>query len=61
MKEKNKAIILMIVSAISFAIMSTFVKLSGDLPSIEKSLFRNVVSCIVAFYLVKKKWGLPIW
>lgn len=54
MKEKNKAIILMIVSAISFAIMSTFVKLSGDLPSIEKSLFRNVVSCIVAFYLVKK-------
>ncbi|MBY0756633.1 DMT family transporter [Clostridium sardiniense] len=54
MKEKNKAIILMIVSAIAFAVMSTFVKLSGDLPSIEKSLFRNVVSCIVAFYLVKK-------
>lgn len=54
MKEKDKAILLMIISALAFAAMSTFVKLSGDIPSIEKSLFRNVVSCIVAFYLVKK-------
>ncbi|MDO5039687.1 DMT family transporter [Clostridium sp.] len=54
MNNKNKAIILMIISALSFAVMSTFVKLAGDLPSIEKSLFRNLVSCIVAFYVIRK-------
>lgn len=38
MKNKNKAIILMIISALSFAAMSTFVKLAGNnIPSVEKS------------------------
>ncbi|MEG2868487.1 MAG: DMT family transporter [Terrisporobacter sp.] len=54
MKEKNKAILLIIISALSFAFMSTFVKLSGDIPSIEKSFFRNLVSCVVAFYIIVK-------
>ncbi|EOU1108705.1 DMT family transporter [Clostridium perfringens] len=54
MNNKTKGIILITISALSFALMSTFVKLSGDLPSIEKSFFRNLVSCFVAFYLVKK-------
>ncbi|WP_066874593.1 DMT family transporter [Clostridium mediterraneense] len=54
MNNKTKAIILIILSAFSFALMSTFVKLSGNLPSFEKSFFRNLVSCIVAFYLIKK-------
>lgn len=60
MQGKNKAIVLMIVSAIGFAVMGTFVKLAGNLPAIEKSLFRNIVSCIVAFYLVKKS-GDPLF
>ncbi len=55
MNNKTKGIILITISALSFALMSTFVKLSGDLPSIEKSFFRNLVSCFVAFYLVKKR------
>lgn len=55
MKNKNKAIILMIISALSFAAMSTFVKLAGNnIPSVEKSFFRNLVSCAVAFYLIRK-------
>lgn len=59
MKEKNKAILLLITSALFFALMSTFVKLSGDIPSIEKSFFRNLVSCFVAFYiLIKNKDSL---
>ena len=60
MQGKNKAIVLMIVSAIGFAVMGTFVKLAGNLPAIEKSLFRNIVSWIVAFYLVKKS-GDPLF
>lgn len=54
MNDKKKAIILIIISALCFALMSTFVKLSGDIPSIEKSLFRNSVSFVVAFYIIVK-------
>ncbi|MBS5953151.1 MAG: DMT family transporter [Paraclostridium bifermentans] len=34
--------------------MSAFIKLSGDLPSIQKTFFRNLVSCIIAFSLILK-------
>lgn len=36
--------------------MSAFVKLAGDLPSFQKTFFRNLVSCIVAlFFIIKNK------
>lgn len=34
--------------------MNAFVKLSGDLPSIEKSFFRNLVALIFAFVMIKR-------
>ena len=34
--------------------MSAFIKLSGDLPSFQKTFFRNLVSCIIAFALILK-------
>ncbi len=42
----------MLISSIGFAIMTLFVKLSGDLPSVQKTFFRNVVSAVIAFGLV---------
>lgn len=42
----------MIISSFGFAVMTLFVKLSGDLPSIQKTFFRNVVSMAVAFVFV---------
>src|SRR5699024_11806732 len=47
-----KGIILMLISSIGFAVMTLFVKLAGDLPSIQKTFFRNFVSAIIAFVLV---------
>lgn len=54
MKDKDKAILLLITSALFYALMSTFVKLSGDIPAIEKSFFRNLVTCFAAYYLIRK-------
>jgi drug/metabolite transporter (DMT)-like permease len=54
MSSKNKAIICILISAFSFSIMNLCVKMSGDLPSIEKSFFRNIVAAIIAFILLKK-------
>lgn len=47
-------IIYIIISAFCFALMNTFVKLSGDLPSIQKSFFRNFVAMIFAAILLIK-------
>lgn len=51
---KNKGIFMIIIAAFCFAIMNMFVKLSGDLPSIQKSFFRNLVAVFIAFSILKK-------
>ncbi|GAB6169899.1 DMT family transporter [Clostridium carnis] len=52
----TKGIFFIILSAFGFAMMSTFVKLSGDLPSLQKTFFRNLISTIIAFaFIVKNK------
>lgn len=48
MKQQYKGIILIIASAFFFSLMSLFVKLSGDLPAIQKSFFRNFIAAIFA-------------
>lgn len=52
--SKYKGILFMVLSAFCFALMSMFVRLSGDLPSIQKSFFRNLVALIFAVILLKK-------
>lgn len=54
LNPKTKAICYIICSAFCFCWMSIFVRLSGDLPSIQKSLFRNAVAFVVALVLLKK-------
>ena len=46
MSKKLQGIIFIILSAFCFAWMSAFVRLAGDLPSIQKSFFRNFVALI---------------
>ncbi len=58
--HKARAILLMVLSATFFSFMSMFVKLSGDLPSMEKAVFRNLVSLIIAFTILKSR-KLPLW
>lgn len=59
--DKTKGIIYIIISAFFFALMGLFVKLSGDLPIIQKSFFRNAVACIFAFVIITKNhsWDIP--
>ncbi|WP_409253033.1 DMT family transporter [Bacillus sp. SCS-153A] len=52
MTNRNKGILLLLVSSFGFAMMAAFVKLSGDLPTVQKTLFRNLVSAIISFGFV---------
>lgn len=51
---KNKGIMFIIISALCFAVMNLFVKLSGDLPAIQKSFFRNFIAAFIALAILKK-------
>lgn len=63
MKSRTKGTICIIISAFCFALMNTFVQLSGDLPFIQKSFFRNFVALIIAFFILikeKRKFSFKI-
>ncbi|MCI6022863.1 MAG: DMT family transporter [Candidatus Faecivivens sp.] len=54
MNQRTKGIICIILSAFCFALMSCCVRLAGDLPSIQKSFFRNLVAALFALILLMK-------
>ncbi len=53
-KKKQRGIIFIICSAFCFALMNCFVKLSGDLPTAQKSFFRNFVAFVIALLVLLK-------
>lgn len=48
MKQKNQGILLVICSGLFFSFMTFFVRISGDLPTMQKTFFRNLFPSFVA-------------
>ena len=48
MNRRNIGIIYILLAAFFFALMNLFVRLSGDVPTLQKCFFRNVVAMLVA-------------
>lgn len=58
MNNTKKGMFFIVMAAFFFASMNVFVKLAGDLSSIQKSFFRNLIAALFAFIiLVKSKEG----
>ncbi|WP_333813992.1 DMT family transporter, partial [Muricomes intestini] len=55
MKKKYLGIVYIVISAFCFALMNMFVRLSGDLPFVQKSFFRNLVALVFALIILKKE------
>lgn len=55
MKQKNLGILYIMCAAFCFALMNLFVRLSGDLPVMQKSLFRNLVAAVIALGMMVKE------
>lgn len=55
--KKYKAILFMLLSGLGYALMNISVKLSGDIPPLEKVLFRNIVCAVIAAILILKTNG----
>lgn len=51
---KYRGIFFILLSALCFAGMNVCVRLSGDIPTIQKSFFRNIVAFAIATYVLLK-------
>ena len=51
-----KGILCIIIAGFGFALMSLFVKLSGDLPSMQKGFFRNIIAVFISSIPLIKHW-----
>lgn len=54
LSRKTKGVIFIVLSALSFTGMNTFVRLAGDLPTMQKVFFRNFVAMVFAFFAMLK-------
>lgn len=53
--NRRRGITMIILSAFCFAMMNVFIKLSGDLPVLQKSFFRNFVALLIALVVMKQE------
>lgn len=59
--KRNQGILFILGASMGFACMNLFVSLAGDLPTMEKCFFRNVVAMIVMFFIIlRSKEGFAI-
>lgn len=57
--KKYKGILLIVLSAFCFALMSMFVRLADDVPSVQKSFFRNIVAAVFAAVILLRAHTRP--
>ena len=51
---KLKAILCILAAAFGFSLMTFFVRLSGDVPTMQKAFFRNAIAAVVTMILLVK-------
>lgn len=55
MKNHTKGVICILLSAFGFATMNVAIRLAGDLPTFEKTLFRNAIAAFVSLMIILVK------
>lgn len=52
MDNRKQGILFIIMAGFFFALMTFFVRISGELPTMEKAFFRNAVAAVIAFVTI---------
>lgn len=52
MSSRNQGVLFIIASAFFFALMNLFIRLAGDVPTMQKVFFRNIVAVFVALFIL---------
>lgn len=71
LSDKTKGILCILSAAFCFALMNLFIKLAGDIPTLQKAFFRNLVAVAISYVLLRKEhiawncakgsWSCVIW
>jgi drug/metabolite transporter (DMT)-like permease len=61
LQSRHKGILYILLAAFCFSLMNLFVRLSGDIPSIQKSFFRNLVAAFFALAILLKSHSSFRW
>lgn len=70
MKDHIKGIVCIIIAAAGFSLMTFFVRLAGDLPTMQKAFFRNAFALVIALgtlaakkerFVIRKDFGWDIF
>ena len=70
MKDQVKGITFIILATVGFSLMTFFVRLSGELPTMQKAFFRNAFALIIAIatliirrerFVIKRAFGMDIF
>ena len=56
-KNKNQGILFIIMAGFFFSLMTFFVRMAGDLPTLQKTFFRNAVAAVVAIIMLARSPG----
>lgn len=62
MKGQMKGIICIMIAAVGFSLMTFFVRLAGDLPTMQKAFFRNAFALVIAvgtLLIKREKFEIP--
>ena len=68
-KNKLKGILCILLAAFGFSLMTFFIRLSGDLPTMQKAFFRNAFALVIAIvtllvkrqrFEIKREYGMDI-
>jgi drug/metabolite transporter (DMT)-like permease len=52
--NRKKGILFILSAAFFFSLMTVFVRLSGDVPTMQKAFFRNIVAAFLAAFILKR-------
>ena len=60
LSNKQKGILFIIIAGTGFALMGLFVNMAGDIPTMQKAFFRNIVPVFIAGVSLKKTGKLSL-
>lgn len=55
LSNRARGVLCILCAALCFSCMSAFVRLAGDLPTMEKAFFRNFIAAILVFAVIRKE------
>lgn len=59
MTDKQKSIIAMLISSFGFALMGVFIKLTGDIPTLQKVVIRTYM-VLITVYMMMRYYKVPL-